>query len=368
MVLMTATSGLRVVALVGIAALSGCGLPRSAPTPSEVLNGAEAAESRVEVVPVNRSTLENLRHWPQPAGLARTNWPTASGQPVARTVRAGDQVQITVWDSARDSLIATESQRVVQMQAMAVSSSGRVFIPYVGEVQIAGLTADAARAEVERQFRVAVPDGQVQLAVTPGGGNTIDVVTGVARPGRVALPETSPTILSVIAEAGGISPSLRNPLVRLNRAGRGYAIPARTLFSDPARDIVLRGGDRILVEEDQRSFLALGAAGRQSVVPFTQDEINALDALSQVGGLSPARANLQGLMVLRAYPERVLRGDGRGPQRPWVVFTFDMTNAEGIFAAGNFRIAPNDVVLATESPLPAIAQIIGLIRGIRSLE
>lgn len=355
-------------ALVAIMALGGCALPRSAPTPDEVLRGTEAETSAVQVVVVDRAMLTELERWPAPAGLGRTDWPAASAQPVARTIRAGDQVQVAIWDSQRDSLIATEAQRVVQMQTMTVAGSGRVFIPYVGDVQVAGLTGDQARREIQEQLQQAVPDGQVQLAVTPGGGNTIDVVTGVARPGRIALPETSPTILSVLAEAGGIAPELRNPLVRLNRAGRGYAIPARDLFADPARDIVLRGGDRVLVEEDRRSFLALGASGRQETVPFTQDHLNALDALSQVGGLSAQRANLRGLMVLREYPARALREAGPGPRKSWVVFTFDLSSAEGLFAAGNFRIAPDDVVLATESAVPAIAQVIGLLRGVRALE
>jgi polysaccharide export outer membrane protein len=350
------------------ALLAGCALPRAAPTPTEVLRGTESADSAVQVVPVTRAMLDELARWPAPAGLTRIDWPTASAQPVARTIRPGDQLQVAVWDSQRDSLIATEAQRVAQMQAMTVAATGRVFIPYVGEVRVAGLTADQARREIEAQLRTAVPDGQVQLAVTPGAGNTIDVVTGVVRPGRVALGETSPTILSVLAEAGGISPSLRNPLVRLNRAGRGYAIPARVLFADPAHDIQLRGGDRILVEEDQRRFVALGASGRQEVVPFARDEISALDALSSVGGLNATRANLTGLMVLREYPASALRETGPGPRRPWVVFSFDLSSAEGLFAASNFRIAPEDVVLATESPVPAVAQLIGLLRTIRSLD
>jgi len=356
------------LALLTALALGACSLPRSAPTPTELLRGTEDPAAQVQVVRVTRAMLDELADWPRPAGMGRMDWPGASAQPVARTIRAGDQMQVAVWDSARDSLIATEAQRVVQMQAMTVAASGRVFIPYVGDVQVAGLTADAARREIQDRLQQAVPDGQVQLAVTPGGGNTIDVVSGVARPGRIALPDTSPTILSVLAEAGGISEVLRNPLVRLNRAGRGYAIPARDLFADPARDIVLRGGDRVVVEEDQRSFLALGAAGRQEVVYFARERITALDALSSVGGLNAARAQLQGLMVLREYPARAVAPQGPAPRQRWVIFQFDLSTADGLFAASNFQVAPDDVVLATESAVPAVAQVLGLLRGVRSLE
>jgi polysaccharide biosynthesis/export protein len=349
-------------------AVGGCALPRSAATPTEVLRGTDAAGSNVQVLAVTRDGLAELRQWPAPAGAMRYNWPSAGAQSVARTIRSGDTLGLAIWDSQRDSLITTDEQRVVPIQNLVVSSAGRIFVPYIGEVRVSGLTADAARREVESQMRGIVPDGQVQLSVVPGSGNTIDVVTGVARPGRIAVPETSSTILSVLAEAGGVAPSLRNPLVRLNRAGQGYAIPARILFADPSRDIVMRGGDRVLVEEDQRNFVALGASGRQQVVYFEREEITALDALSSIGGLSAARANLQGVMVLREYPVSSVRESGAFPRQPRVIFTFDLTNADGLFAASNFHIASGDVVLATESVLPTFLQLIAAFRTVRTLD
>lgn len=368
-----AASGVPRLALRGVvltlvlALAAGCSLPRSAATQAEILRGTDAEDSTVQVVAVTRAELDELLRWPQPVGMVRHNWPTAAGQPSVRTIRAGDTVTLTIWDSQHDSLISTDAQRSVAMQNLVVSPSGRIFVPYVGEVRISGMTADTARREIESQMRIIVPDGQVQLAVTAGTANTIDVVTGVARPGRMAIPETSPTILAVLAETGGIAASLRNPLVRLFRAGQGYAIPARVLFAEPARDIVLRGGDRILVEEDQRNYIALGASGRQQVVYFEREEITALDALSTIGGLSASRANLRGVMVLREYPQAAVDRPGPGPERGSVIFTFDLTHADGLFAASNFRIAPGDVVLATESPVPAIAQVLGMFRSAQRL-
>ena len=351
---------------VSVIALSGCAIPRAAATPQEVLRGTDAEDSAVQVIPVDRETLETLRQWPRPAGAVRHNWPSTGAQATARQIRAGDSISLAVWDSQPDSLLASPEQRMVQMQNLTVSQNGRIFVPYVGEVRVSGMSPEAARRDIESQMRVIVPDGQIQLSHSPGAANTIDVVTGVASPGRIPMPETSPTILSVLAQAGGISPSLRNPLVRLNRGGRGYAVPAGVLFAEPSRDIMLRGGDRILVEEDQRNFIALGASGNQEVVYFAREEITALDALSSVGGLSASRANLRGLMVLREYPESVV-GRANGPTKENVIFTFNLSNAEGLFAASNFHIAPGDVVLATESTLPAFLQMVALFRTVRSL-
>ncbi|WP_461473495.1 polysaccharide biosynthesis/export family protein [Pararhodobacter sp.] len=349
------------------ALLAACGVPRGAAMQSEILSGTQSETSNVQVVEVTRETLAEIENWPPAHPQMRHNWTRASAAATARLIRAGDRMTISVWDSQPDSLLTTGEQRVVNMQNVEVSATGYIFVPYVGEVRVAGMSSDRARREIQDLLAPIVPDGQVQLAVTPGSNNTIDVVTGVSRPGRIELPEISPTILSVLAEAGGISPSLRNPLVRLNRAGESYAIPAADLFADPSNDIRLRGGDRVLVEEDQRSYIALGAAGSEQVVYFERETISALDALSTIGGLSDTRADLQGVMVLREYPESAVRETGAYPRKTQVVFTFDLASADGLFAAQRFHIEPNDVVLATESALPAVTQLLSLLRTVNNI-
>ena len=338
-------------------------MPRGAALQSEILSGTDNPETEVQVFAVTRASLDIIQAWPPAQSEVRFNWTSASAAAVARTIRPGDLMSIAVWDSQPESLLTTGEQRMVNMQDVPVSASGRVFVPYVGELRVSGMTAEQARREIQQQLLAIVPDGQVQLTVTPGSANRIDVVTGVARPGRIELPEISPTILSVIAEAGGISPNLRNPLVRLNRAGVSYAVPAGDLFSNPAYDIQMRGGDRILVEQDGRSYIALGASGRQEVVYFEREHVSALDALSTIGGLQATRANLQGVMVLREYPATAVRPGIGYPDHQEVIFTFDLTSADGLFAAEQFQIQPGDVVLATESAAPLIANVMGILRN-----
>ncbi|MFN4098293.1 MAG: polysaccharide biosynthesis/export family protein [Pararhodobacter sp.] len=345
------------------ALVAGCSVPRGAALQSEVLRGTDDPALGVQVVPVTRAAMAEIESWPVPHPELRYNWTSASAAPTARIIRAGDLLSIAVWDSQQESLLTTGEQRVVEMANVPVSASGQIFVPYVGEMRVSGMSNEQARREIQQRLTPIVPDGQVQLTVTPGSGNTIDVVTGVASPGRIALTEISPTILSVLAEAGGIAPALRNPLVRLNRAGTAYAIPARSLFANPAHDIQLRGGDRILVEEDQRSFIALGASGTQQVVYFQRERITALDALSTIGGLQATRANLEGVMVLREYPASMVRETGPFPRQSEVIFTFDLKSADGLFAAERFEIRSGDVVLAAEASLPLFTNALAALRG-----
>jgi polysaccharide export outer membrane protein len=139
------------------------------------------------------------------------------------------------------------------------------------------------------------------------------------------------------------------------------------LFAEPQRDVTLRGGDKVIVEPDSRSFLSLGAAGEQNVIPFPRDDVSALDAVSLIGGISASRADPGGVLILREYPTRMVRTDGRGPDRARVVFTIDLTSADGLFSARRFALLPDDVVLATESPVTSVRTVFGLLGQVLGL-
>ena len=56
-------------------------------------------------------------------------------------------------------------------------------------------------------------------------------------------------------------------------------------------------------------------------------------------------------MILREYSASAVRPDVPGPRNQRVVFTIDLRSADGRFSARNFEINPNDLVMATESPI-----------------
>lgn len=340
--------------------VSACEVPRGAARQSEILAGAEDENANFAVMPVTRTTLPALQSWPVTGWSGGYHWINGSRSPGPITIRADDTINLVIWDSQENSLLTPQSQKAVTIDGLRVSSSGTIHVPYIDEVEVAGETPEQARANIQARLEPIVPSAQVQLSVLPGNSNTIDLVSGVAKPGRYPLPDRSFTILSLLAEGGGIAPALRNPIVRLQREGQAYAIPAGDLFDTPSKNSVLRGGDRVLVEQDDRYFVAMGATGKEELVYFPKSKVTALDALSLIGGLADGRANIQGVMVLREYPVAALRADGSGPAKQHVVFTFDLSSADGLFAARSFGINPEDVLLASESPIPAANSILGL--------
>ena len=93
----------------------------------------------------------------------------------------------------------------------------------------------------------------------------------------------------------------------VKRDGNTGRIWLKDLYESSSNDIALRPGDVVLVEEDQRSFTAMGALGGQTKVPLGSEEISAMEAIAMVGGLSTNLADPTGVFVLRDEPESVAR-------------------------------------------------------------
>ena len=350
-----------IVLLIGTVALSACTLPRGAGLSSEILKQADGQGAAFDVVPVSRDNVARLSQWPATGGDITQGWPAASRGPDSPVIRSGDKISLVIWDSQENSLLANAAQKAVDMPGLTVSSTGAIFVPYLDEVVVRGQTPDQARRQIQDALTPIVPSAQVQLALEPGQNNSVDLVSGVVKPGSYPLPDRNFTILGLLAQGGGIDKALRNPSVRLMRDGKSYEIRAKTLLAEPSRNVVLRGGDQVLVKEDDRYFTALGATGTQSLIYFEKDEITGLETLAMIGGLEGSRADPKGVLILRDYPAKALRSDGSGPAMSQVVFTFDLTTADGLFAARSFRVNPKDTVLVTEASLVSTRNVLGLI-------
>lgn len=355
-------ASIRIPALVFVMlALSACSLPRGAAIQREILKEQDAENPSFQVLPLTRAVTPFIAQWPKTGWSGGYNWLQADRGPDSNVIRTGDKLDIVVWDSQDNSLLAAAGTKQSLLPSMTVSSSGAIFMPYVGKVDVNGLSQSALRDKLQDQLSGISPSAQVQVAVTPGRNNSVDVVSGVGAPGKFPLESRDTKILGVIAQAGGINSALRNPLVQLQRDGRDYETPATALLSDPRRNIRVRGGDQIIITEDERNFTVFGAAGTEQVMYFETDDMSAMEAISAMGGLNDGRANPKGILILREYSPRQVRTGLAGPNKPQVVFTLDLTTADGLFAARHFQINPEDTVIVSESPVNSVQTIFGLI-------
>ncbi|SLN61945.1 polysaccharide biosynthesis/export family protein [Pseudooctadecabacter jejudonensis] len=360
-----------IAAVLCCAILTGCSLvPRGAGLQSEVLSARAEADDQgrpefaIEVV--TRDNLAVFADWPT-INTQHLGWISRVDQPNNRIIAPGDTLAITIWSTEDNGLLIAPGERSVTLPEQRVSSSGRVFLPYVGEQRVSGMSPERARAVIEEEYLDVSPSVQVLLNLSEGRARAVSVVSGVNSPGSYTLADNDVTILQVLSDAGGIDASLTNPQVRLQRGGDLYGVSADRLLNRPSLNTTLRGGDTIFVEADDRSFLSLGAAGTEAIHPFPQDWVTALEALSIIGGVAETRADAQGILILRRYPAETVTQGRDGPDHPRTVFTLDLTTADGLFSADQFEIQPGDLVYVSESPLTAAGSIFAALGSVLGL-
>ncbi|MGR3622248.1 polysaccharide biosynthesis/export family protein [Pseudophaeobacter sp.] len=362
---------LSLVAAVSLILLpAACGrLPGGAPASEEIIRGASAADADFALYSVTRAFLPSVAQWPITGKQERLSWIPASTGAKTQIIQSGDQLTLRIWDSSDNSLLTSQEQKMVQLQDVRVAANGSIFMPYVGNVNVLGLTPDLAREKLQDALEAIVPSAQLQLDMAEGRNNSVDLVSGVAQPGTYPMPNRNFSVMGLISAGGGISSGLNNPQIRLVRGHHIYGTSVDALLNDPRLDTLLRGGDRVFVEEDERYFLSFGATGREDLHIFSKDALSAMDAMSISGGFQDGKADPQGLLVLREYEAAAVAPGLRGPRQTRVVFSLDLTSADGLFSARQFQINPGDLVMATESPINdalTISNIIGNFFGVFS--
>ncbi|MCQ0969959.1 polysaccharide biosynthesis/export family protein [Paracoccus sp. TK19116] len=342
--------------------LAACSLPRSGPNKNEIYSGAVERGGNAHVIYVNDHVNRTANFAPS-YGFSSTF--QGAGQVGADTIRAGDTLGIGIWENVDDGLLAGLGQSATQLQQIQVDSDGFIFVPYAGRIQAAGATPESLRQAITTRLSSQTPDPQVTVVRAAGDGATVSVVGRVGAQGVYPIERPTRTLSSMLARAGGVVIEPEIAVVTVKRGNESGKVWLTDLYTGSQNDIALRPGDIILVEEDQRSFTALGALGGQTKVPLGNEMISAIEAIAMVGGLSTNLADPTGVFILRDEPDSVasavLGQPVYGTQR--MAYVLDLTRPNGLFLARDFLIRDEDTVYVTEAPYVQWQKTISAITG-----
>lgn len=178
----------------------------------------------------------------------------------------------------------------------------------------------------------------------------------IMRPGDFLLkPDTS--ILELLAQGGGPTKEGSISNVIVFRGSDRFSVDARVATSGAtetprSKSFVLADGDLVVVQRNQRMFIALGAVNKQGDIPLPDDKkIFASDALGLAGGLTQD-GTLRRLFISRA---------GKGGKAVTTEYNLDEYLKDGN-ARANPEILPGDVLLFSRSgqtTLTVASQVIG---------
>ncbi len=338
-------------ALASVTMAAGCGLPRPGPNKREIFAGSVLKEGDAFIVTVNARVTRATAVLPS---FGFSDSFKNAGVVGSDTLSPGDTLSIMIFENVKDDpLLGNTGQRISALTEVQVDGKGYIFIPYAGKIKAAGQTPDGLRRTITRKLDEQTPDPQVTVSRLAGDGSSVTISGQVSGPGVYPIERPTRTLAAMLAKAGGVSIDPAIALVRVTRGGNTGKVWLKDLWSNPALDIALRPGDQIIIEEDQRKFVALGATGSQALVAFESETLSAIEAIATVGGLQTAAADPTGVFVFRNEPAEIAnivlgRQDLIGDQR--FVYVLDLTQPTGMFEARDFLIRDGDTVYVTEAP------------------
>ena len=154
--------------------------------------------------------------------------------------------------------------------------------------------------------------------------------------------------------------------VTVRRGPLEGSIWMRDLFENPQYDIPVRSGDIIFLNNDTRTFRALGAIG-QGRIDFPTREISVLDAISLVGGLNSAASDPSGVFVFRVEPPEIatqISERATVDRKRNIAYLIDLSQGSGLFLADQMKMRDGDVLYVTDAPFTRFQKVAGSVASL----
>lgn len=250
----------------------------------------------------------------------------------------GDVLQIVIWDHLELTNPFGAVTRDPVSGGQLVAADGTLFFPYAGVLQVGGKTVQQVRNMLIDGLRSVITRPQVDVRIAAFRADRVQVTGEVKNPGVVTIDDTVKGVLEAINERGGLSETASRRTALLIRNGQSYPIDMGGLLSGdrPALNPRIRPGDIVHVpdtSEDQ--VFVLGEVSKQGPVVLSQQQTTLIEALTKTGGLDKTTANDSGVLVFRkpAAADQAAQ-----------IFALNLANPAGLLLAGEFVLAPRDVV------------------------
>lgn len=278
----------------------------------------------------------------------------------------GDHLLINIWEPSADGLFSTVDKKQTQIEA-TVDASGKIYIPYVGQIAASGLSVERVRTAIENGLLGKAVEPQVQVALSNSGGHKVSVVGDVAQPGRFDVPVSGLRLIEAVALAGGTKQQSFDAEVTIVRGNTRGTIRLDDVLRKARNNVWLAPRDTVQVRHKPRSFTAFGAVGSKNHLLFQTETLSLAEALAQSGGLNDNLADAGGVHLFRfESPTRLQRAAAAVPNRRFggkvaTIYQLDFTQPEAFFLASRFMLQDKDVIYVANAPAAEFRKFIATI-------
>ncbi|ERJ17548.1 Putative capsular polysaccharide transport protein [Salinisphaera shabanensis E1L3A] len=285
----------------------------------------------------------------QTLGEAQQRVSAAPSEVTNYTIGPGDVLQVIVFGHPELTNPAgvTNNEGI---QGQLVSADGNIYYPYVGEVNVEGMTLKELRQRIAKGLSQYIREPQVDVRVREYRSQRIYISGDIAKPCTVPFTDVTITVLEALdqcdslasKEGGGVG--VQN--VILIRDGESTPLDLNQIYSS-GRPVPLRPGDRLLIDDSANRIFMVGEFSEQTALPYSTGGMSLSDAIADAGGVSLGSADTSAIYVIRGFVDSQPTRDG-GVQtvlRP-NVYKLDASNVSGLLLANQFKLQPRDVVFA----------------------
>jgi polysaccharide export outer membrane protein len=385
---------MRRVSLICLAFLMGsCSfVPAAAPTVNQLARNQDP-EWDVFIVKMTSRTLAALRAYQEPG------FPPAFQGATYRpsvTLKPGDTIGVTVYESGGGSPLfgstvppvmtgipGQAAPQATTLPIQIIENDGRIIVPYVGNVPVAGKTPAQAATLIQDGLSAQAVRPQVVVSLVNNVSNTVAVGGEVNRAGLMPLTLRGERLLDVVAWGGGPKYPAVQIDVRLMRGNSVVSVPLRQVMANPADNIVARPNDNITLVRNPKTFLVMGASQKVSQYPFEYEKMSVAEALALAGGGVDTISNLAGVFLFRyesgQFAERLLTSDEKAVDASFVksraavlesnrpvpvIYRLDMTQADGYFFAQQTALRDKDIVVIANADSVQFLKLMQVVRAL----
>lgn len=353
--------------------LSGCKtLPSSGPTAAQIVKRANdtRSEFRFNIVPLDSHAVDALNEAQSTRAAAKMTLGLLEAPRRPDVLGAGDVLNISIYEVGVSlfSRAAAPSVGVFDPAAhgekfpdVIIDEQGRISLPYVGVLDVAGLTPSQVETLINRRLAGQSQRPQAMVTLSKNVSNTVIVAGNVNKPGRYDLTFNSERLLDAIALAGGASASSEDTLVRFGRDGRTIEQRLDSIRASSRDDLVLVPRDHVELIARPRSFTVFGATGKVSQVSFETGGVSLAEALARVQGPADAAADPTAVFVFR-YDDTITPQSGATP----VIYRLNLMEPASYFLAQRVAMQDKDVIYIANAAANQPSKLVGIINQLFS--
>lgn len=196
------------------------------------------------------------------------------------------ELKIGVGDLVETRIYSVDTSPDVS-QSSRVSGEGTIWLPMVGQVHIAGLTAVQAQALIATKYKDGqfLKNPQVAVNVTEYASEGVSVLGEVTKPGIYPIVSAR-TLLDMISIAGGLTPVGGNHVTVTRRGGEQTNVE----LGSPQQNLAIMPGDTIVVAKTGIIYVT-GEVGKPGGFPLNNNpDMSVLRALALAEGTKPNAA------------------------------------------------------------------------------